>query len=72
MAQDFREAFDIGPSDRHINPLDASGVSLAAIQALDENVRSLEERNRALEGTIERLERRLAEIEREGAPSCDP
>jgi hypothetical protein len=73
MAQDFQAAFGIGPSDRHINPLDASGVSLAAIQALNENLTELERENRELEGTIERLERRLQALEQdEGATSCEP
>lgn len=34
MAQDFAAAFGVGESDRHINMGDASGVTLAAIQAL--------------------------------------
>jgi hypothetical protein len=34
MAQDFAAAFNVGPDDRHIDLIDASGVALAAIQAL--------------------------------------
>lgn len=34
MAQDFAAAFGVGESDRYINIGDASGVTLAAIQAL--------------------------------------
>jgi hypothetical protein len=34
MAQDFRAAFGLGESDRHISNTDAHGVALAAIQAL--------------------------------------
>ena len=34
MAQDFAAAFGVGPDDRHIDLLDASGVALAAIQGL--------------------------------------
>jgi hypothetical protein len=48
MAQDFAAAFGLGASDRTIFPIDADGVSLAAIQALYERVRALEEQNRAL------------------------
>jgi hypothetical protein len=34
MAQDFAAAFGLGADDRHIFPLDAAGVALAAIQGL--------------------------------------
>ncbi len=39
MAQDFAAAFAVGEDDRHINMVDASGVALAAIQALNTLVR---------------------------------
>jgi Chaperone of endosialidase len=51
MAQDFAAAFGLGPDDRHIFPLDAAGVALAAIQALH--------------GLVERQARRLARLESE-------
>ncbi len=38
MAQDFAAAFEVGDDDRHIHPVDASGVALAAIKALAEIV----------------------------------
>ena len=38
MAQDFAAAFGLGADDRHIAPLDAAGVGLAAIQALNRKV----------------------------------
>ena len=34
-AQDFRAAFGLGESERHISSVDAEGVSLAAVQALN-------------------------------------
>jgi hypothetical protein len=34
MAQDFRAAFNVGVGDRHIDLIDANGVTMAAIQAL--------------------------------------
>ena len=34
MAQDFAAAFGLGADDRHIFPLDAAGIALAAIQGL--------------------------------------
>ena len=35
MAQDFREAFALGPSDKQIVTVDADGVALAAIQGVN-------------------------------------
>jgi Chaperone of endosialidase len=34
MAQDFKAAFGVGESDRHISTVDADGVAFAAIQGL--------------------------------------
>ncbi len=38
MAQDFHAAFGLGQDDKHIASLDASGVSLAAIQELNKQL----------------------------------
>ncbi len=42
MAQDFAAAFGLGDTDREIFLLDATGVCMAAIQALHEQVVALE------------------------------
>jgi hypothetical protein len=55
MAQDFAAAFGLGPDDRHIAPLDAAGVSLAAIQALNRKVGEKQ-------AAIDELTRRNAEL----------
>jgi len=34
MAQDFAAAFSVGEDDKHIHPVDVSGVAFASIQAL--------------------------------------
>jgi hypothetical protein len=63
MAQDFAAAFGLGEDDRHIAPLDAAGVSLAAIQALN---RKVTEKQAAIEDLARRnadLEKRLADLE---------
>jgi hypothetical protein len=63
MAQDFAAAFGLGTDDRHIAPLDAAGVSLAAVQALH---RELGEKTAALSELARRnaeLEKRLADLE---------
>jgi hypothetical protein len=63
MAQDFKAAFGLGDTDRAYHPIDAHGVSLAAIKALNE--RSLEQ-----EARIDRLVQENAAL-RESA-SCGP
>ena len=49
MAQDFAEAYGLGSDDKRINPLDANGVALAAIQGLYAEVQELRKRLAALE-----------------------
>ena len=34
MAQDFKEAFNLGADDKHIDMVDANGVTMASVQAL--------------------------------------
>jgi hypothetical protein len=60
MAQDFYAAFGLGGDDRRITTVDADGVSLAAIQALNQKL------NRALkkkDAKISDLERRIERLE---------
>ena len=59
MAQDFHAAFGLWNSDTMIFPLDASGVSMAAIQALHARLLAAEAENEDLRARLERLERRL-------------
>ncbi len=42
MAQDLSRAFGVGEDPRHITSVDADGISLAAIKALNEKVRTLQ------------------------------
>ena len=42
MAQDFKRAFGLGASDRHIHAVDAHGVTIAALQAMYDRIVSLE------------------------------
>ena len=55
MAQDFAAAFGLGQDDRHIFPLDAAGIALAALQGLHALVQSQATR-------LETLERELATL----------
>jgi hypothetical protein len=50
MAQDFHAAFGLGDTDKAYDPIDAHGVALAAIRALNEQVKEQNAR-------IQRLER---------------
>ena len=59
MAQDFRASFGLGNDDRSYNSVDAHGVALAAIQALERMVAAQEKRIANLERENRRLERRL-------------
>ena len=58
MAQDFRRAFRLGTDDRHIDTVDAQGVTLAAIQELDRRSRRQEAEIRELRRTVARLTQR--------------
>jgi hypothetical protein len=53
MAQDFASTFGMGSSDQVIEPVDASGVALAAIQALYQRVDQLARQNEALRRRVE-------------------
>ena len=55
MAQDFTAAFGLGADDRHIFPLDAAGVALAAIQELQALARAQASRLDTLERELTAL-----------------
>jgi hypothetical protein len=64
MAQDFHATFGLGADDRTYDAVDGHGVALAAIQALDQQMRRDRNRLEALERENRDLHRRLREIER--------
>lgn len=53
FAQDFHDAFELGPNRRVVSPTDLSGVALAAIQELSERNKALEERVAELERQVQ-------------------
>jgi hypothetical protein len=55
MAQDFKATFHVGSSDKLIMQVDADGVALAAIQALNQQVKRLERDNRDLSAELASL-----------------
>jgi hypothetical protein len=59
MAQDFHASFGLGNDDKTYHSVDAHGVALAAIQALERMVAAQEKRIETLERENRRLERRL-------------
>ena len=63
MAQDFSAAFGLGADDKHISPLDAAGVSLAAVQALHREVTQKQTAIAELQKRNADLEKRLADLE---------
>jgi hypothetical protein len=63
MAEEFHEAFDVGPSEEHINSINADGVALAAIQGLSTELDEREGRIEDLEAENERLREHNADLE---------
>jgi hypothetical protein len=60
MAQDFAAAFGMGDSDRLINMVDASGVSIAAIQALYGMLQERDQEMLSLRSEVDEIKRQLA------------
>lgn len=61
MAQDFAAAFEVGESDRMINPIDANGVAFAAIQALYQQLQERDAQIRAMRADLENLKQQMRE-----------
>jgi hypothetical protein len=64
MAQDFHASFGLGASDTSIFTIDADGVALASIQALQAEVETLRAENEGLAERLRRLESRLGTRDR--------
>jgi hypothetical protein len=62
MAQDFRAAFGVGESERHIATVDANGVTMAAVQALHRRVEALRKRSDARDEESARLRAEVASL----------
>ena len=77
MAEDFFAAFKLGTSDKSIGVQDLTGVSLAAIQALDERTTQLQQKQNEvdqlrlqvarLESANQAMQQRLAALEQNAA-----
>lgn len=62
-AQDFHAAFSLGNTDKAIATVDADGVSLAAIQALEKRTAELRRENEALRAELASMLQRLTNLE---------
>jgi hypothetical protein len=65
-AQDFRAAFGLGANETSIATVDADGVSLAAIQALEKRTMDLRRDNESLRAQVRALTERVDAIQRAG------
>jgi Chaperone of endosialidase len=72
MAQDFRASFGLGDDEHYYYPVDAHGVALASIQALDRLVQLQQEQIRKLERQNANLARRLGQIEKHAPAQNHP
>lgn len=79
MAEDFQTAFGLGSDERHIGLMDATGVTMAALQGLhslveekDGRIEELEQRNAELEARNAAIEERLKALEDAVAQSLGP
>ncbi len=72
MAQDFRAAFGLGKDEKSIASVDTTGIAFAAIQALNEKLKSKESIVRLLEDRTRNLEDQMAELRAMVASSLSP
>jgi hypothetical protein len=64
VAQDFHAAFGLGADDKHIAGLDSSGVALAAIQGLSQELKAKQAEIDQLKQRLEALETRFGAFSR--------
>jgi hypothetical protein len=62
MAQDFHAAFGVGRDDRHLDSTDTTGVTMAAIQGLYQQLQKKESEIESLKTELETMKSALAEI----------
>ena len=62
MAEDFREAFELGTDPQHLAPSDVAGVALVAIQGLRETVNEKDRQLAELSDRISQLECLVARL----------
>lgn len=65
MAQDFRHAFGLGHDDKHIDSVDADGITLAALQRLYAMIRSERSELARDRRTLDAKERNVTKLSKE-------
>lgn len=65
-AQDFRAAFGLGDFPLRINTIDADGVALAGVRALDARTRAMQEENAALRAAVDALRQEIESLKAAG------
>ena len=65
MAQDFHQLFGLGEREDRIAPLDTSGVALAAVQGLQQEIAERDQRIADLEAKLQRLDALTQKIARQ-------
>lgn len=71
MAEDFREAFELGTDPQHLAPSDVAGVALVAIQGLRETVNEKDRQLAELSDRISQLECLVARLTDESQKTED-
>lgn len=67
MAQDFYSAFGLGSDDKHIATVDADGVALASIQALNQKIEQKDSEIQTLKQRLDAMERLLNRVAADSA-----
>ena len=62
MAQDFYAGFNVGTDDKHIAPIDESGVAFAAIQGLNQKLEEQKSELKESDADIQQLKQNVAEL----------
>lgn len=68
MAQDFHASFGLGDRDDRIAPLDTSGVALAAVQGLQQELAERDQRIAELEARLDKLDRLTQKLAQSQTP----
>ena len=64
MAQDFRAAFNLGADDKHIDMIDANGVTMAAVQGLYQMMQEKDAEIKQLRAQVSQQQVELNQVKR--------
>lgn len=72
MAQDFSAAFGLGIDDKTVSPMDLAGVSMAAVQALNEVLQEKDKEITDLKSRLEGLEKMVQSLAEQQKAAAQP